>query len=160
MELARDPFYSHVTLGCYMMMKLLFTTASKEWKPITLAPFSRITKQQCNKTYSRTLRIIILFFDKSLIINCDYRGREDQGQQQENVPIIIKKNADHKSSFIPFVPQSGIAMPDGLSMPLGRFLLSFGTLTTTLTTTTTYISKITATCLSTTPFQLCGVTGK
>ena len=61
------------------------------------------------------------------------------------------------SAPIPYVVQPGFDanLPDGA----GRFLVQFGTTTTVLTTTSTYIGAITAICASTTSFQLCGYYG-
>ncbi len=69
-------------------------------------------------------------------------------------------NDNIRGTVIPFVPQPGFNIPSGAPPGSGRFMLSFGTTTTTLTTTTTYINSLTAICQSTTAYQLCGTTGK
>ena len=69
-------------------------------------------------------------------------------------------NDNVRGTVVPFVPQAGFSLPNGAPPGSGRFMLSFGTTTTTITTTTTYINSLTAICLSTTAYQLCGTTGK
>ena len=72
--------------------------------------------------------------------------------RKDVLPPVTKVSAP-----IPYVVQPGFDanLPDGA----GRFLVQFGTTTTVLTTTSTYIGAITAICASTTSFQLCGYYG-
>ncbi|EFX89140.1 hypothetical protein DAPPUDRAFT_95314 [Daphnia pulex] len=57
---------------------------------------------------------------------------------------------------VPFVVQPGFNAPAGQA----RVLLYFGTSTVTTTSTTTTTTSLTASCQSTTGYQLCGSTGK
>lgn len=85
---------------------------------------------------------MILFINRSEVI-------------PQDEPIRIAR----ETPPVPFVIQPGFQLPKELSGN-ARFLLGFGTATTTITTTTTSISSLIATCQSTTGFQTCGSTGK
>ncbi len=71
---------------------------------------------------------------------------------QEPVRVV------RETPSIPYVVQPGFNVPKEVGS--GRFLLAFGTSTTTSTSTTTLTSTLTATCRSTTAYQTCGSTGK
>jgi hypothetical protein len=64
-------------------------------------------------------------------------------------------------TWVPLTVESGFSIPDGSPVAGGaRFKLAYGTSTVTSTSTSTFTRSLTATCNSTTSFQLCSGAGK
>ncbi|XP_046637366.1 uncharacterized protein LOC124315621 [Daphnia pulicaria] len=64
-------------------------------------------------------------------------------------------------TWVPLTVESGFSVPDGSPVAGGaRFKLAYGTSTVTSTSTSTATRSLTATCGSTTSFQLCSGAGK
>lgn len=86
------------------------------------------------------------------ILNLENRAEEPAKVVEDQVRV------ERETAPIPYVVQPGFNVPKEAGS--GRFLLAFGTSTTTSSFTTTVTSTLTATCKSTTAFQLCGSSGK
>ncbi|KAI9564022.1 hypothetical protein GHT06_007760 [Daphnia sinensis] len=100
-----------------------------------------------------------------------FYNENDENSKDGNVFLPLPETTEEKSASpevalarqvreapvpVPFVVQPGFNAPAGQ----GRVLLYFGTSTVTTTSTTTTTTSLTATCRSTTGYQLCGSTGK
>ncbi|XP_032776921.2 uncharacterized protein LOC116915886 [Daphnia magna] len=77
-------------------------------------------------------------------------------EEEKQIEPVPTPEENKEAKAIPFVVESGFSAPARQS----RVLVYFGTSTTTRTTTTTSTTTLTAICLSTTGYQVCGSHGK
>ena len=88
-----------------------------------------------------------------LILNVCFR------REQRPQVLVEEKRQEREAQveMVPFVIEPGFSAPDGRK---GRFLVSFGTSTVIVSTTSTYTAILKALCKSTTSFSTCSGSGK